>query len=123
MFKITVTAPENATVTPNGIIKVVRNENKTFKIKANDGYEIEDVLVDGVSVGAVSEYTFEKVKEKHTLEVRAKAIETKSEEDETFVDVKKNEWFYEAIEYVNNKGLMNGTRKNEFSQILAQQEE
>ena len=114
-YKITVTASENATVTPNGIVKVVRNENKTFKIKANDGYEIEDVLVDGISVGAVSEYTFEKVKEKHTLEVKVKAIETKPEEDETFVDVKKNEWFYEAIEYVNSKGLMNGTGKNEFS--------
>ena len=32
-------------------------------------YEIDDVLVDGKSIGAVSSYTFENVKEKHTISV------------------------------------------------------
>ena len=114
-YKITVTEPENATVTPNGTVKVEKGDSKTFKIEAKNGYEIEDVLVDGKSIGAVNEYTFKNVREKHTLEVKVKAIETKIEEEEIFKDVKKDDWFYKAVDYVYKKELMNGTGKNEFS--------
>jgi hypothetical protein len=37
-------------------------------ITPDTGYVIEDVLVDGDSVGAVDKYTFENVREKHTIE-------------------------------------------------------
>ena len=114
-YKITVTEPENATVTPNGTVKVEKGDSKTFKIEAKNGYEIEDVLVDGKSIGAVNEYTFKNVREKHTLEVKVKAIETNPEEKETFKDVKKDDWFYKAVDYVYKKELMNGTGNDEFS--------
>ncbi len=114
-YKITVTEPENATVTPNGTVKVEKGDSKTFKIEAKNGYEIEDVLVDGKSIGAVNEYTFKNVREKHTLEVKVKAIETKIEEEEIFKDVKKDDWFYKAVDYVYKKELMNGTGNDEFS--------
>ena len=114
-YKITVTAPENATVAPNGTVKVKRDREQTFIIEAKKGYEIEDVLVDGKSVGAINEYTFKKVREHHTLEIKVKAIETNPEEKETFKDVKKDDWFYKAVDYVYKKELMNGTGKNEFS--------
>lgn len=114
-YRITVTAPENATVAPNGTVKVKRDREQTFIIEAKKGYEIEDVLVDGVSVGVVDEYTFKKVRKNHTLEIKVKAIGTKTEEEEIFKDVKKNDWFYEAVNYVYEKKLMNGTGKNEFS--------
>ena len=114
-YKITVTAPENATVAPKGTVKVKRDREQTFIIEAKKGYEIEDVLVDGKSVGAIDEYTFKKVREHHTLEIKVKAIETNPEEKETFKDVKKDDWFYKAVDYVYKKELMNGTGKNEFS--------
>ena len=114
-YKITVTAPENATVAPKGTVKVKRDREQTFIIEAKKGYEIEDVLVDGKSVGAINEYTFKKVREHHTLEIKVKAIETNPEEKETFKDVKKNDWFYEAVNYVYGKKLMNGTGNDEFS--------
>ncbi len=114
-YRITVTAPENATVAPKGTVKVKRDREQTFIIEAKKGYEIEDVLVDGVSVGVVDEYTFKKVRKDHTLEIKVKEIGTKTEEKEIFKDVKKNDWFYEAVNYVYEKKLMNGTGKKEFS--------
>ena len=47
---------------------MVRGSSKTFTITPDAGYVIEDVLVDGESVGAVDKYTFENVREKHTIE-------------------------------------------------------
>ncbi len=43
--------------------------SKTYTITPNDGYVVADVLVDGVSVGAVEKYTFKKVTENHKIEV------------------------------------------------------
>ena len=117
-YKITVTEGKNGSITPNGVVKVEKGEDKTFKIKAEKGYEIADVLVDGKSVGAVAKYTFKNVKAKHTIEATFKKVEKpeqKPEEKETFKDVKKNDWYYEAVEYVANKGLMNGTGNDEFT--------
>ena len=59
---------------------------KTFTIRPMRGYVIADVLVDGVSVGAVSEYTFEKVGAKHTIEALFKSAEG-GETEEGFTDV------------------------------------
>ncbi len=117
-YKITVTEGKNGSITPNGVVKVEKGEDQTFKIKAGKGYEIADVLVDGKSVGAVAKYTFKNVKAKHTIEATFKKVEMpeqKPEEKETFKDVKKNDWYYEAVEYVANKGLMNGTGNDEFT--------
>ena len=117
-YKIIVTEGKNGSITPNGVVKVEKGEDQTFKIKAEKGYEIADVLVDGKSVGAVAKYTFKNVKAKHTIEATFKKVEMpeqKPEEKETFKDVKKNDWYYEAVEYVANKGLMNGTGNDEFT--------
>ena len=46
---------------------VQKGESQIFTITASEGYEIGDVKVDGVSVGAVSSYTFESVTEAHTI--------------------------------------------------------
>lgn len=43
--------------------------SKTYTITPNDGYVVADVLVDGVSVGAVEKYTFKKVTENHKIKV------------------------------------------------------
>ncbi|MBE6611877.1 MAG: hypothetical protein E7632_05250 [Ruminococcaceae bacterium] len=43
------------------------NEDVTYIITPDEGYEIVDVLVDGESVGAVSEYTFTDVRKDHTI--------------------------------------------------------
>ena len=65
--KITATAGEGGIITPNGRVYVTEGEDQTFTITPVAGFAIADVLVDGVSVGAVSTYTFTKVTGTHTI--------------------------------------------------------
>ena len=73
-FVITATAGENGTITPAGEVVVVEGGSQEFTITANEGYEIEDVKVDGTSVGAVATYTFTEVKANATIEATFKAV-------------------------------------------------
>ena len=119
-YKITVTEGKNGSITPNGVVKVEKGEDQTFKIKAEKGYEIADVLVDGKSVGAVKEYTFENVKAAHTIEATFKKVEEVvpvEPEDgwkNPFIDVSEKDWFYEAVKFANENKLFNGVSENEF---------
>ncbi|HIU10618.1 MAG TPA: S-layer homology domain-containing protein [Candidatus Avidehalobacter gallistercoris] len=67
-YIINASAGKGGKISPDGSVSVIRNGERTFTITANEGYEISDVLVDGESVGAVEKYTFEKVRERHTIE-------------------------------------------------------
>jgi hypothetical protein len=67
VYTITATAGTNGSITPFGAVMVEHGANQDFVITADEGYHIADVLVDGVSVGAVSEYTFENVVDDHTI--------------------------------------------------------
>ncbi|MBR6328880.1 MAG: hypothetical protein IKR68_04440 [Lachnospiraceae bacterium] len=67
---ITTTVQGDGVITPNTeSVAVKKGGNKTFTFKANKGSYIKNVIVDGSSVGAVSEYTFENVESNHTLKV------------------------------------------------------
>ena len=65
-YTITVTQSAGGTISP-ATATVTEGEDKTFTITANKGYEITDVLVDGVSEGKVESYTFYDVKANHTI--------------------------------------------------------
>lgn len=54
---LTASAGEGGTIKPSGTVMIEEAGEQTFTIQAEDGYEIDDVLVDGESVGAVSSYT------------------------------------------------------------------
>ena len=62
-YTITASAGNGGSITPAGDVEVNCGENKTFTITANEGYEIADVVVDGLSIGAVESYTFPSVSE------------------------------------------------------------
>ena len=66
-FTITASAGQGGSISPSGAVTVQKGESQIFTITASEGYEIGDVKVDGVSVGAVSSYTFESVTEAHTI--------------------------------------------------------
>lgn len=68
-YTIQAEAGEGGSISPAGSVRVVRGGDKTFTIRANEGYEIADVLVDGQSMGAVDKYIFENVRSAHTIEV------------------------------------------------------
>lgn len=66
-YNITATAGVGGSISPAGVITVNEGNNQSFSITSNTGYEILDVLVDNVSIGAVGSYTFQNVNAGHTI--------------------------------------------------------
>jgi hypothetical protein len=66
-YTITATAGEGGSISPSGEVVVNEGEDKTFTITPNQGYQILDVKVDGISIGVVSSYTFTNVTSNHTI--------------------------------------------------------
>lgn len=121
-YAITAKAGEGGTVTPSGRVTVSEGGSKTFTITPDQGYEIQDVLVDGVSVlsSVISSegeksatYTFEKVAKKHTIE--AKFTKVSLAWADPFPDVKEDDWFYAAARFAQETGLMQGVSDGSFA--------
>jgi len=70
MYVITATAGSGGTISPEGTIRVKPGANLTLTITAQAGYHIKEVIVNGISEGAVSSYTFEQINADHLIEVR-----------------------------------------------------
>jgi hypothetical protein len=66
-YTITATAGANGVITPSGTITVNYGTSQTFTISPNSGYNIADVKVDGVSVGAVTSYSFTDIAANHEI--------------------------------------------------------
>jgi Glycosyl hydrolase family 48/Secretion system C-terminal sorting domain/Divergent InlB B-repeat domain len=71
---ITASAGANGTISPIGAVSVVNGTSKTFTITPNAGYQIDAVLINGTSVGAVGTYTFTNVTTNQTIAASFKAI-------------------------------------------------
>ncbi len=66
-YTITATATSGGTITPSGAVLVNYGDDTTFTIAANPTYVLDSVLVDGVSVGAVTSYPFTDITDNHTI--------------------------------------------------------
>ena len=66
-YDIIASAGANGTITPTGSTTLNCGDDQTFTITADACYQVADVLVDGVSIGAVSSYTFTNVTAAHTI--------------------------------------------------------
>ena len=64
---ITATAGPNGSISPSGAVVVQPDQAQTFTITPDTGYDIQDVLVDGVSVGARTSVTFMSAIKDHTI--------------------------------------------------------
>ena len=139
MHTIAASAGTNGTISPNGSVQVEDGKDQTFTITAASGYEIEKVLVDGVSVGAVSSYTFSAVTAEHTISVTfKKSADTPVPVDPKpmpsipsrepakpsqnpnarptlpFADVTEGVWYRDAVEYLYVNEIMNGVSQTIF---------
>ncbi|HTK81146.1 MAG TPA: T9SS type A sorting domain-containing protein [Bacteroidota bacterium] len=68
VYTITASAGANGSISPNGAVSVNHGSDTTFTITAGSGYHVADVLVDGVSIGAVTSHTFTNVTGNHTID-------------------------------------------------------
>jgi hypothetical protein len=66
-FTISASAGTGGSITPSGAVSVAQGANQAFAIAAASGYKINDVTVDGSSVGAVASYSFSNVQANHTI--------------------------------------------------------
>lgn len=60
-------ATAGGTITPEGTLWVYRGETPRFTMRADEGYRLKDVLVDGKSVGSDRTYRFDPVSKSHTI--------------------------------------------------------
>lgn len=67
-YTITASASAGGVISPSGEVVVNEGENVTFTVTPNENYAIEALLVDGVSVGTISTYTFQNVTRDHAIE-------------------------------------------------------
>src|SRR5439155_6744261 len=65
---ITASALANGAIAPSGAVVVADGVNQSFTITADPHYQILDVKVDNVSVGAVASYPFTDVTSDHSIE-------------------------------------------------------
>ncbi len=68
-LNITASSGPNGSISPSGVVPVPFGSNTTFNMGPNSTYQVQNVLVDGVSVGAVTSYTFNNVVATHTISV------------------------------------------------------
>ena len=66
-FLITANTTGDGTITPSSYVEY--GEQQQFDFYPDTGYEIKNVLIDGVSIGAVEFYLFENVTQMHTITV------------------------------------------------------
>ena len=66
-YTINATAGANGAISPSGSVSVNSGAGQTFSIVPNAGYYVAGILVDGVSSGTNSSYTFTNVAANHTI--------------------------------------------------------
>ena len=118
-----VTAPGT---TENGSVTVspknaTKGSTVTVTVKPDDGYQLDKLTVADAKGDTISvtdkgngKYTFTMPASKVTVTPIFVKI-AQQPTGKTFVDVDKSDWFADAVAYVTEKGLMNGTGSDTFS--------
>jgi hypothetical protein len=74
-YTINATAGANGTITPNGNTTVNHGASQTYTIAPANGYVVDEVTVDGMSMGALNSYVFTNVMANHTINATFKMAE------------------------------------------------
>ena len=116
----TITAPDaehgTVTVSPS---RASRGDTVTLTVRPDEGYELDALTVTDANGGEVdltresaTEYTFEMPRGRVTVE--ASFVES-APDPLPFADVDDGDWFADAVRYVYENGMMNGTGDTTFS--------
>ncbi|MSB19385.1 S-layer homology domain-containing protein, partial [Flavonifractor plautii] len=113
--------------TDNGSVEVSptrasKGSTVTVTVKPDEGYELDELTVtdkNGDSVKLTDKgdgkYTFQMPASKVTVEAVFTAAEP---EGLPFTDVTSGDWFYDAVAYVYDKGMMEGTTDTTFAPTM-----
>lgn len=95
----------------NGMI--ITSDDGSVSIQPHDGYEVRDVLVNGVSQGPVQQLLH--LKSTDVVEVIFAAVQQPSTGSTNFSDVPANQWYAPAVSYVTQRGLFSGVSETQFA--------
>ena len=87
-INVTSSAGLNGSIIPNGNTAINCGTNPVYLFTPNNGYVINDVLVDGVSQGAIASYSFNNITIPHSITVSFKT----ACQPNTWVGVANNLW-------------------------------
>ena len=97
-----------------------RGETVTITVEPDAGYELDELIVADSRGNEISvrdrgngRYAFEMPRSRVTVE--ASFVEITEDIDLPFLDVAGSDWFYDAVAYAYENGLMSGTTSNMFS--------
>ncbi len=76
LFTISASAGTGGSISPSGDDIISKGGSQSYTITANTGYNIDDVKVDNVSQGAISNYTFNNISADHTINATFKVVPT-----------------------------------------------
>ena len=117
-YSITVDAGRHGDVTVRPS-RAEQGETVTITVEPDTGYELDELIVtdsDGDEISVRSRgngrYTFEMPRGRVTVEATFVAVE---DSGLPFLDVASDAWYYDAVAYVYENGMMNGTSSNVFS--------
>ena len=123
-YTITASAGAGGTISPSGSVSVAQGGGKAFIIAANTGYQISSVMVDGVSQGAVSSYTFSNVTANHTISASFKSSSSAGQvtlEANYSVDIKNNgtKYYHDGNDWVgrSSSGILRAVNRWDISGI------
>lgn len=117
-YTVSASAGEGGSISPSGKTSVDKGDDLTFAITPDEGYVVDDVLVDGVSVGSVTSYTLRDVAKSHTISASFAPDGGESAWENPFDDVDEAAWYFDAVRYVFENGLLQGTSDTLFSPDL-----
>ena len=120
------TYPVNTPTADNGTAAVspknaAKGDTVTITVTPDSGYKVDKVTVTDANGNTITvtdkgngKYTFTMPASKVTITPTFVKIAEQPTE-KAFVDVEKSDWFADAVAYVTDKGLMNGTGSDTFS--------
>lgn len=104
---ITASSSSGGYITPGGQTGVLSGSGRTYSIVPMDHFVIEDVLVDGRSVGKVTSYKFSDISSDHTIKAEFSV-------SLPFKDVISG-WYVENVAFAYSHDLFAGTSSTSFS--------
>ena len=117
----------SASTASNGKVALDKNTAKkgntvTVTITPDAGYQLDKLTVTDAKGKTVDvtdkgngKFTFTMPDSKVTITPTFSKIEDTKPSKNSFVDVASSDWYADAVQYVTDKGLMNGTDDNQFS--------
>ena len=118
-YAITVEQPDHGTVTvtPN---RATQGTTVTITATPDQGYQVNAVTVtdrfgDAVQVTENADGTYTFPMPNGQVTITATFVETEAPVGEPFLDVNEGDWFYDAVAYAYENGLMDGVGGNRFA--------